>query len=289
MTIKNTIKFMIISTVAFAGMNVTVKYLVHINAFQIVFFRSLSSLVFTFGFLFRHNIPILGNQKKLLILRGLTGVTSMTFFFASIKYLPVATAASLRYVAPIFAALFAVLFLKERIKPLQWLFFTMSFLGVLVLKGFDEQLDTTGLTFVLIAAVFSGLVYTIISKIGTGDHPVVVVNYFMVIATVVGGTLSILNWETPKGLEWLLLFSLGVFGYFGQLNMTKAFQTAATNQVAPLKYLEVVFTLMFGLLWFDEVYTIWSLFGIVLIIGGLILNLIYKSRIDQKGRHITNN
>ena len=279
---------MIISTLAFACMNVTVKYLVHISAFQLVFFRSLSSLVFTFGFLLKNNIPILGNQKKLLVMRGLAGVTSMTFFFVSIKYLPVATATSLRYIAPIFAALLAVLFLKESIKPLQWLFFTMSFLGVLVLKGFDEQLNTLGLIFVLIAAVFSGLVYTIISKIGTGDHSVVVVNYFMVIATVVGGSLSILNWEAPKGIEWFLLFSLGIFGYFGQLYMTKAFQTAATNQVAPLKYLEVVFTLMFGLLWFDEVYTVWSLLGIVLIIGGLLLNVIYKSKLKQKEGYTDN-
>jgi len=269
---------MIISTFAFACMNVTVKFLVNVNAFQIVFFRSLSSLVFTFGFLLKNKIPILGNNRKLLVLRGLTGVTSMTFFFMSIKYLPVATAVSLRYIAPIFAAIFAVLFLKEKTKPIQWLFFVMSFLGVLIIKGLDEQVDTFGLMLVLIAAVFSGLVYTIINKIGTGDHPVVVVNYFMVIATTVGGILSISNWKTPIGLEWILLASLGIFGYFGQLYMTKAFQTAKTNQVAPLKYLEVIFTLMFGLLWFDEVYTVWSLVGIALIIGGLILNVYYKER-----------
>lgn len=278
MTVKNTIKFMIISTLAFACMNVTVKYLENVNAFQIVFFRSLSSLVFTFGFLLKNRIPILGNQKKLLVLRGFVGVTSMTFFFMSIKYLPVATAVSLRYIAPIFAAFFAVLFLKEKIKPLQWLFFFMSFFGVLIIKGFDENINTYGLMLVLIAAIFSGLVYNIISKIGTKDHPVVVVNYFMIIATIVGGLLSLSNWKTPEGSEWILLMSLGVFGYFGQLYMTKAFQTAKTNQVAPLKYLEVIFTLMFGLLWFDEIYTIWSLLGIALIIGGLILNVIYKAK-----------
>lgn len=278
MTIKNTIKFMIISTLAFASMNVTVKYLVNVNAFQIVFFRSFSSLIFTMGFLLKSGIPILGNQRKLLVLRGLTGVTSMTFFFMSIKYLPVATAVSLRYIAPIFAAIFAVLFLKEKTRPLQWLFFLMSFVGVLVIKGFDENVNTFGLMLVLIAAVFSGLVYTIINKIGTKDHPVVVVNYFMAIATIVGGVLSISHWKNPAGLEWILLFSLGVSGYFGQLYMTKAFQTAKTNQVAPLKYLEVIFTLIFGLLWFDEIYTIWSLLGITLIVGGLILNILYKAK-----------
>ncbi|WP_083702167.1 DMT family transporter [Mangrovimonas sp. DI 80] len=278
MALKKTITFMIVSTFAFALMNVTVKYLSSINAFQLVFFRSLSSLFFTFGFLLKNCIPILGNQKKLLVLRGLAGVTSMTFFFMSMKYLPVATAVSLRYIAPIFAAIFAVLFLKERIKPLQWLFFSMSFLGVLVLKGLDTQLNTYGLMLVLIAAVFSGVVYTLISKIGTKDHPVVVVNYFMIIATIVGGVLSIKDWQTPQGIEWGLLMLLGVFGYFGQVYMTKAFQTAATALVAPMKYLEVVFTLIIGLLWFQDIYTVWSFVGILLIIGGLILNILYKER-----------
>jgi len=276
MNVKNAIKFMLISTLAFACMNVVVKYLVGINAFQIVFFRSVGSLFFTFGFLLKNKIPILGNQKKLLVLRGLVGVTSMAFFFMSIKYLPVGTAVSLRYIAPIFAAIFAILFLKEKIKPVQWLFFIMAFTGVLVLKGFDNQMSTYGLSLVLIASVFSGLVYIVLSKIGKGDHPVVVVNYFMVIATIVGGLLSIKDWVNPVGVEWLLLLSLGIFGYFGQVFMTKAFQSAPTHQVAPLKYIEVVFTLLFGLFWFGEIYTIWSLIGIALIISGLVLNVIYK-------------
>jgi drug/metabolite transporter (DMT)-like permease len=278
MEVKQAIKFMIISALAFACMNATVKYLTHINPHQLVFFRSVSCLCFTMGFLLRHKISIWGNNKKILILRGLVGVTSMTFFFMSIKYLPIGTAVSLRYIAPIFAAIFAVILLKEKIFKLQWSFFALAFAGVLVLKGFDSQMNTYGLILVLIASVFSGLVYIIISKIGKTEHPVVVVNYFMIVATLVGGTLSIKNWVTPHGMEWFLLLGLGIFGYFGQVYMTKAFQTAKTNQVAPLKYIEVIFTLLFGVFWFGEIYTAWSLLGIAMIIGGLILNVWYKER-----------
>lgn len=269
---------MVISTLAFACMNAVVKHLAHFSAFQIVFFRSISSLFFTFGFLVRNNISILGNQRKLLVLRGLVGVTSMTLFFMSTKYLPIGTAVSLRYMAPIFAAVFAIIFLKEHIKPLQWIFFSLAFAGVLVLKGFDADLNGYGLILIFISAIFSGLVYIVISKIGKGDHPVVVVNYFMVISTIIGGILSINNWITPIGIEWLMLIALGLFGYFGQVYMTKAFQIAATNQVAPLKYLEVIFTLLFGVSLFNEVYTIYSLLGITMIISGLVLNALYKGK-----------
>ncbi|GAA3639926.1 hypothetical protein GCM10022397_26470 [Flavivirga jejuensis] len=154
----------------------------------------------------------------------------------------------------------------------------MAFAGVVVLKGFDTDLNGYGLLLIFISAVFSGLVYITISKIGKRDHPVVVVNYFMVISTIIGGVLSINNWIMPVGIEWLLLLSLGVFGYFGQLYMTKAFQIASTNQVAPLKYLEVLYTVLFGVFIFSEVYTFWSLLGIALIIGGLILNILYKGK-----------
>lgn len=269
---------MLISTLAFACMNAIVKHLTHFSAFQIVFFRSVSSLFFTFSFLLKYKIPILGNNRKLLVLRGLVGVTSMTLFFMSTKYLPIGTAVSLRYMAPIFAAVFAIIFLKEKIKPVQWLFFALAFAGVLILKGFDSDLNGYGLILVFISAIFSGLVYIVISKIGKGDHPVVVVNYFMVISTILGGILSIKNWTNPEGIEWLMLFGLGLFGYFGQVFMTKAFQIASTNQVAPLKYLEVVFTLLLGVLLFSEIYTIYSLLGIAMIIFGLVLNALYKGK-----------
>lgn len=278
MDVKKAVKFMIISTLAFACMNGVVKHLTHINAFQIVFFRSISSLIFTFWVLKKHKIPVLGNNKKLLILRGLVGVTSMSFFFMSTKYLPIGTAVSLRYMAPIFATIFAVIWLKERVKSIQWLLFVVAFTGVIILKGFDTNLSTHGLVIIFISAITSGLVYVIISKIGKEDHPVVIVNYFMVISTIVGGSIAIFNWIQPVGIEWLMLLSLGLFGYIGQIYMTKAFQIASTNQVAPLKYLEVIFTLLFGVFIFSEIYTLWSLLGIVMIIVALILNALYKGK-----------
>lgn len=281
MDVRNAIKFMIISALAFACMNIIVKHLENVNSYQIVFFRSLGSLFFTFGYLIKNKIPFIGNKNKLLILRSLVGAASMVFFFMSLKYLSVGTAVSLRYIAPIFAAIFAVFILKEKIKPLQWVFFIVSFIGVLVLKGLDTQIDTLGLIYVLIAAILSGLVYIMINQIGQTEHPVVVVNYFMFTAMVLGAVLSIGNWVTPKGMEWPLLLGLGVFGYFGQIYMTKAFQTASTNIIAPLKYVEVVFSMLLGVALFNEVYTFWSILGILLIITGLILNVWYKGRLKQ--------
>ncbi|WP_276165549.1 DMT family transporter [Zobellia alginiliquefaciens] len=269
---------MIISALAFTLMNVSVKQLQHYSVYQIVFFRGFGSFLLTMAILKRLKISIMGNNKKLLVLRAVVGTSSMTLFFMSLRYLSAGTAVSLRYLAPIFSAIFAIFFLKEKIKPVQWLFFIISFIGVLILKGLDTHLHNTGLALIIGAAVLSGLVYIIISKIGKRDHPIVIVNYFMFTATVFGGLLMLSYWETPTGIDWLFLSTLGVFGFIGQLYMTKAFQIASNNLVAPFKYLEVLFTGLIGFMWLGEVYTLWSFAGILLIIIGLVMNVAYKAR-----------
>ncbi|MGO4918075.1 DMT family transporter [Maribacter spongiicola] len=275
---KKAILYMIISTFSFSLMNSFVKYLDHIPTFEIVFFRTIGSLVLATAYILIKGIPILGNNRKFMMFRALAGIIAMSLFFMSLKYLPVGTAVSLRYLAPIYAAIFAVFLLKERLKPIQWFLFLFAFAGVLVLKGFDQNINSTGLLLVLAASVFSGLVYVIIRKIGNSDHPLVIVNYFMFVGTIVGALLSINNWVIPIGKDWLLLLSLGIFGFFGQVFMTKAFQIAKTNLVAPLKYIEVIFTIMVGIFWFGDIYSLWSLLGILMIVTALIANVIIGKR-----------
>ena len=104
------IRFMFISTLLFTVMNTMVKYLVDFGTFQLVFFRSLGSLFFTFSFLIHQKIPLWGNQKRLLVFRGIAGVTSMILFFFSLRYMSVGAAVTLRYTSPLFVALLAVFY-----------------------------------------------------------------------------------------------------------------------------------------------------------------------------------
>ena len=272
---------MVLSALGFTFLNTMVKQLSHFDTYEIVFFRSIGTLFFTIPLLLKNKIDFKGNNKLWLVIRSIVGLSSMIFFFSSLKYITMGSAVSLRYIAPIFAAFFALFYLKEKIKPIQWFFFVIAFSGVLVLKGFDAEMNSIGLMYALLSAFFAGLVYISIRKIGKGDHPLVVVNYFMVISAIVGGALAIKNWKNPIELEWLMLLSLGVFGYIGQLYMTKAFQVAETNQAAPLKYIEVIFTILVGLTWFGELYTLGSILGILLIVIGLSLNVLVGRKKDK--------
>ncbi len=273
---------MLISTLSFACMNALVKYLVSFPTLQIVFFRALGSLMITFIYLKKQRINQWGNQKQLLIYRGIVGVTSMILFFWGVHYISVGSAVTLRYIAPLFAGLLAVIYLKEAIKPLQWLFFISAFFGVYLIKNYDASGSNFGVFLVLLAAFFSAVVYILISKIGNKDHPVVVVHYFMLIATLVGGVGSLFFWRSPSLYELILLLSLGIFGFFGQLYMTKAFQNAEAHMVAPFKYVEVIFTMLFGVFILHENYELLHIVGTFLVIVSLVFNVLYKTILNKK-------
>ena len=270
--------YMIFSVIAFSLMNAVVKGLNDFNAYQIVFFRSIGTLLFTVPLIIKAKIPMLGTNRKLLFLRGLFGVISLTFFFQSLNYLSLGTAVSLRYVSPIFGAIFALFFLKEKVKPIQWVLFLIAFIGVVIIKGFGADVNSLGVIFAILSAVFLGLIFIVIRKIGDRENPLVIINYFMVFAFVFGGIMSINYWKTPDLTEWLLLLSLGLFGYVGQLYMTKALQASETNVIAPLKYLEVIFMIIIGAFWFDEIYNLWTLLGVFLIMFGLLYNIYLKRK-----------
>lgn len=276
MSSKYSIFFMLLSIFAFTLMNVIVKQLNNFSTYQLLFFRAFGTLVFTVPLLIRLKIPVLGTQKKLLLLRGTIGSISVFCFFKSLNYLPIGTSVSLRYISPIFAAIFALYFLKERIKSLQWLLFLIAFIGVLLVKGLSNNLSSIGLLLIIISAIFQGLVFVIIRKIGNKEHPLVIVNYFMILIFAFGGIMSINNWITPTIWQGTLLFGLGFLGYIGQFYMTKAFQNSSTNKIAPLKNLEVIFTVIFGVFWFDENYSLINYIGILLIVFAVTYNVILK-------------
>ena len=174
---------MLISTFAFSIMTLFVKFIDGIHAFEIIFFRSLFSLVFSFIYLRVKRISPLGNNRKYLVLRGVFGVTALTLFFITLQNVPLANAVTIQYLSPIFTAIFAIFMLGERLRWVQIVFFLISFVGIFIIKGYDDNISTYYLILGLISAVFAGLAYNCIRKVKDTDHPLVVVLYFPLIAT----------------------------------------------------------------------------------------------------------
>lgn len=268
--------YMTLSALSFTVVNSCVRYLDHLPTFELVFFRSFGSAILALIVLKSRGVPLIGEHHGLLMLRGVVGFISLSLFFRAVQLMPLGSAVSLRYLSPFFAAALALYFLNERMRGIQWLFFMLAFIGVLILKGFDTRISLGALSIVLASSFTSGMVYVIIRKIGKRENPVVVVNYFMVLASLLSGAICLFYWVTPIGIEWLLVGLMGIFGFFAQLFMTKAMQEAESNVITPFKYLEVIFTLIVGWLLFAEYQTVISILAIAVIIFSLLANVLSK-------------
>lgn len=264
---------MVLSAFFFGCANLALGYVNHLPTFQLVFFRAIGTVICCIFILAKKQINPIGNHPKWLILRSLVGITSLVLFYKALQLMPIASAVSLRYLSPFFASLLAVLLLKERMKWLQWIFLLSAFIGVIMLKDFDNRIPLFGLLIALTSSVFSGGVYVIIRKIGSSEHPIVIINYFMTTALVIGGTFTLFDWVTPKDWEWAALLIIGLLGFGGQLYMTKALQMAEANLVTPFKYSEVIFTITLGWVFLGEYQTTWTILAMTIIILSILGNV----------------
>ena len=272
------VKYMLLSTFAFSLMTLFVKFLDGIHAFEIIFFRSIISFVISFSFLKWKNINPLGVNRKFLVLRGVFGVTALTFFFITLQHLPLANAITIQYLSPIFTAFFAIFILGEKLKWLQGIFFFLSFMGIVLIKGFDDRISTLYLFLGIGSAIFAGLAYNCIRKVKDTDHPLVVVLYFPLIATPVTGILSFFYWKTPSFFELTILLGIGLATQVGQVYMTKALQAESAAKISAMKYIGIIYALLYSYLIFDETYSNQALMGIGFVVLGVLLNIAYKTR-----------
>jgi drug/metabolite transporter (DMT)-like permease len=218
-----------------------------------------------------------GTRKDLLIARGVFGTISLTTFFYTLQFLPLGTALTLQYLSPIFTTILGVWLLRERAAPLQWVLFGLSFLGVLVIRGFDSQVSTLLLLAGIGSAFSSAWAYIMIRQAKDTEHPLVIILYFPLVAIPAMVLLTWDRWVMPEGWQWLLLLLMGVFTQGGQYFMTKAYQAAPVSKVAIFKYTGILFALGFDFWIFDATYSPWVLLGIGLVVAGIIPGMLKKS------------
>jgi len=263
---------MLIAAFAFAWMNLLAKYLNAFHPLQVVFFRAFGTFIFIFPYMLYKKIPIVGKNVFWLSFRGVLSFTSLALFFIVIQRIPLGSAVALRYTAPIFSVVFAYLLLKEKIVFWQWVAFVISLIGALVMKDVDFRIDSASFAMIMGSSVLVGGVFAIVRYLGSREHHLTIINYFMVFS-IVGSLFFIQHWRLPIGQEWFWVCSIGILGLIGQVFFTLAFKLAETSTVAPIKYMELVYALLFGYFLFEETYGLWPIIGMSLVVFGLLLNV----------------
>ncbi|MCK5126437.1 MAG: DMT family transporter [candidate division Zixibacteria bacterium] len=263
---------MLLATFFFSFMNIGVKYIDRIPSTEIVFIRALVTLVVGYILLRRQGLDPRGTNKKVLLLRGLTGTIAMILYFYTVQHMPLASAVTIQYLSPIFTVIIAGVLLKESPRPIQWMFFVISFIGVIMVKGFDPRVSLFDLLIGIGAAVGSAFAYNFIRKLKSTDHPLVVVFYFSLVTVPIVGVYSVFNWVSPTLEEWLIMIGIGLAVTIAQIFMTKGYQLEKAANVSNFNYLGTIYALAFGYFFFDEMFGLLTFAGIGLIIFGVLMS-----------------
>lgn len=285
-------RFMLLSAFAFSLMTACVKLVSthNIPVFEIVAARGIISLLISYLDIKRKKIPVWGNNKKLLMARGIIGALALICVYYAVTTLPLAEATLLQYTYPVFTAILAFFFLKEKIQRSTLICIMLSFLGLLVMVMPNLSLLSTGgsasdvvlpwfsVFVALLGALGSAIAYVIVKRLSKSEDSSVIIFYFPLIALPLSLILLGDDFVMPNAEALVLLIFVGIFTQIGQVGLTKAMQSEAATKVTAFSYSQVVFSIILGFVIFSEVPSIWTLSGGALIILGALVNIFGSKR-----------
>ncbi len=293
--------WMLFASFAFAIMGVCVKLASSLySTSEIVMYRGAIGMTVLFcvilyqGGSFRTRFPIAH------LWRGTVGVVALWLWFYAIAILPLATAMTLNYMAPIWIALILLCagwwHAKDRVEWPLMAAIAMSFVGVtLLLQPAFESQQLAGALTALVSGMLSALAYLQVRKLGLAGEPEYrVVFYFSVVnflAGVIGNVASAgtgpVTWHAhSSGYGVALLLAIGLCATMAQMAMTRAYRLGKTLVVANLQYTGIVFSSAWGVLIFGDVFDWhgWAGIGVILCSG--IAATYYNTRNTERGAAI---
>lgn len=255
-----------------------VRLLRHIPAVEVIFFNSLAALVTSFVTLRYHQVSVWGKNHGLLLARGIVGTVGVTLYFFTLQHMPLPSAITLRYTAPIFAALLGIFIVKESVRLQQWFFFGLSFGGIVLINGFALT-DTSWYILVgLVGAFFGGLSNNLIRKIEQQEHPLVIAFYAYLITVPLAGTYLLYNFVALEARDVLVICIISVLGYLAHYYSVKAYQLGPVATVSATAYFAVTYALLFSYVFLNETLPGLKLLGLGFVLLGVLLNLFYHKR-----------
>jgi len=279
---------MIVSALAFSVMSLFVKLVGEkgLPVLEIVAARSVVSLVISYISLQRLGISLLGQRRVLLFARGLAGFIALNCVFYALTHLPLAEATVLQYLHPMFTAVLAFVFLKERFSVATLACIVISFIGLLFVVRPDiafstlsQPLDEIAVLAALAGAFGSAVAYVLVRSLGKTEHPLVIVFYFPLVSLPFSVLMLWDDFIMPQGTTWFYLLAVGISTQVGQVALTRAMQTETASRATSFAYLQVVFAIILGGVFYQETPNAGTLVGAGFIILAAYLNVIWHSKL----------
>jgi drug/metabolite transporter (DMT)-like permease len=264
------IAYMIVATVAFAVMHALSKWLIaNYPIGQVMFSRSFVGLLICSAFVLpQRGLTVFATQKaNAHVMRGLSQSISQTFSVLAFSLMPLAGAIAINFSAPLWAALVAILWLRERAGLARWSVLIVGFIGVVIVTNPGADSLTLGAIYALLNAIMLGTVTVAVRGMTGTESPSTLLMWQLTTVSAFHSLLLLFGfkWATPADV--LLFAACGVANLVGQYFWTKSLVLAPTTAVTPFFYFMLVWSIAIGFVVWGEIPTAGLLAGSCIVVA----------------------
>jgi drug/metabolite transporter (DMT)-like permease len=284
------ILFMLLASLSFAAMGGFAKVVSQVlPPVEVTFFRNIFGVLLVGISIYKMPLKQKGGKPFLLLFRGSMGFAALLAYFYIMAHIPLGEAVTYNKTSPIFVAIFAYLFLNEKLHKNALFAIVIGFVGIVLVAqpqgGSFDKYDILG----IFSGIGAALAYTSIRELRQYYDTRAIVMSFMGVGTIAPLILMLLtpyvsvssefDWMfaeyiSPKGIEWVYVTAVGIFATMSQLLMTKAYELTKAGIVGTISYSNIVFAVIIGVMLGDSIPDFWTVLGIILIImSGLLVAL----------------
>lgn len=273
------------------------------SVLQIVFVRGLIALglLLLMIKLTHDTISLKSRRPGLMVARGLLGFSSYTTYYLAVAAMPLAEVVSITFTMPLFVTAMSALILGEKVGVRRWSAVAVGFIGVLIILSPSGEFNSLAVVFAFVAAVTYASQTILTRFLGSHDHPMTIAFNAILVFTVASGILSLLmvsgtisissshpslaffgrDWAMPTDLDFILMLVIGVIAAVGFYCLSKAYCSSEASAIAPFEFTYIVWAVVFGYLFWNEVPGFTTIFGIFVLISSSLYIWYRERQIDH--------
>ena len=198
--------------------------------------------------------------------RGAVHTAGLLLWYSALPHIPLADMTAIGFTGPIFIMLGAYLFFKEPMHWDRWLASLIGFCGVMIVVA--PKLSGAGgyynLVMLASAPVFAAS-FLLTKGLTRTDSPQVIVVWQGVVVTLFSLPFALTHWQNPNALQWLGFVVSGVLGSAAHYCLTRSFSIADISSTQSIRFLDLVWSALFGWMIFSDVPSQTTLIGGVVI------------------------
>ena len=276
---------MVGSVVCFSIMDICVKWLDYYPVGQVLFLRFFIGFIPIFFIIPKEKLLSFYKTTRpgLHAFRAFTGAAAIIALFIGLRELPLADVVSLTFGGPIFVTVASIFFLSEKVGIKRWSAVFLGFIGMLlIVQPAFVDLNFYYIT-PIIFCIFFACVAISVRSLSKTEPNYRIAFYFTLLCSILGiATILKGDWVLPTKIDLAIFIIMGLCGSIANLLLTQSYRLAEASLVTPIKYLSLVFAIVFGFLIWSEIPKLLTLFGALLVITSSLIIFMRENKLKKQ-------